>query len=118
MDGKRVVVAADDVRHEQVRASVAGADGQLLDRSADEALQLQEAAMRVGYGAAALPLWEEFLLRYFRYQARTHVDPAYQRRPTRTIIQHDTVPSIMQERLNVFFTMSRSSWKPSSPMMT
>lgn len=47
------------------------AGGQSLDRSADEAVQLQEAAMRVGYGAAALPLWEEFLLRYFIYQACT-----------------------------------------------
>jgi hypothetical protein len=51
---------------------MAAADGRLLDRSADEALQLQEAAVRVGYGAAALPLWEEFLLRYFRYQANSH----------------------------------------------
>jgi hypothetical protein len=25
--------------------------------------------MRVGYGAAALPLWEEFLLRYFTNEA-------------------------------------------------
>ncbi len=44
--------------------------GLSLDRNAEEALQLQEAAMRVGYGAAALPMWEEFLSRYFHYQAR------------------------------------------------
>ena len=45
------------------------AGGVLLDRNAEEALQLQEAAMRVGYGAAALPMWEEFLSRYFHYLA-------------------------------------------------
>ena len=41
-----------------------------LARSVEEALQLQEAAMRIGYGAAALPLWEAFLARYLAYQAR------------------------------------------------
>lgn len=45
------------------------AGGMSLDRNAEEALQLQVAAMHVGYGAAALPMWEEFLSRYFRYQA-------------------------------------------------
>lgn len=47
------------------------AGGMSLDRNAEEALQLQAAAMHVGYGAAALPMWEEFLSRYFRYQARS-----------------------------------------------
>lgn len=41
-----------------------------LARSVEEALQLQEAAMRIGYGAAALPLWEAFVRRYLAYQAR------------------------------------------------
>lgn len=41
-----------------------------LARSVEEALQLQEAATRIGYGAAALPLWEAFLARYLAHQAR------------------------------------------------
>ena len=40
----------------------------VLDRNAEEALQLQEAATRVGYGGAALPLWAEFLQRYYCYE--------------------------------------------------
>ncbi len=31
---------------------------------------VQEIATNVGYGAAALPLWEEFLLRFFAYQTQ------------------------------------------------
>lgn len=30
----------------------------------------QEAAVGVGYGAAALPLWEEFLIRFFKYETQ------------------------------------------------
>lgn len=30
----------------------------------------QEAAMRIGYGAAALPLWEEFCQRFFQYETQ------------------------------------------------
>ncbi len=39
-----------------------------LDQHAEQAFQLQEAAMRVGYAAAALPLWEHFLWRFFAHQ--------------------------------------------------
>ena len=39
-----------------------------LDQHAEQAFQLQEAAMRVGYAAAALPLWEHFLWRFFSHQ--------------------------------------------------
>ena len=41
-----------------------------LDEHAEDALQLQEAAMSVGYAPAALPLWEHFLWRFFAYQVR------------------------------------------------
>lgn len=41
-----------------------------LDQHAEDAFQLQEAAMRVGYAPAALPLWEHFLCRFFSYQVR------------------------------------------------
>ena len=41
-----------------------------LDRHAEQAFQLQEAAMRAGYAAAALPLWEQFLWRFFSFQVR------------------------------------------------
>ena len=52
-------------------AAAAGeASAMPLARSVEEALQLQEAAMRIGYGAAALPLWEAFLARYLAHQAR------------------------------------------------
>lgn len=30
----------------------------------------QEAAVGVGYGAAALPLWEEFVIRFFKYETQ------------------------------------------------
>ena len=39
-----------------------------LDQHAEQAFQLQEAAMRMGYAAAALPLWEHFLWRFFSHQ--------------------------------------------------
>jgi hypothetical protein len=39
-----------------------------LDQHAEQAFQLQEAAMRAGYAAAALPLWENFLWRFFSHQ--------------------------------------------------
>jgi hypothetical protein len=39
-----------------------------LDQHAEQAFQLQEAAMRAGYAAAALPLWEDFLWRFFSHQ--------------------------------------------------
>ncbi|KAL0036203.1 hypothetical protein WJX79_007899 [Trebouxia sp. C0005] len=41
-----------------------------IDRSAEEALQIQEAAVGIGYGAAALELWEEFVIRFFRYETQ------------------------------------------------
>ena len=41
-----------------------------LDQHAEQAFQLQEAAMRAGYAAAALPLWEHFLWRFFSFQVR------------------------------------------------
>ena len=41
-----------------------------LDRHAEQAFQLQEAAMSAGYAAAALPLWEQFLWRFFSFQVR------------------------------------------------
>ena len=41
-----------------------------LDQHAEQAFQLQEAAMRAGYAAAALPLWEQFLWRFFSFQVR------------------------------------------------
>ncbi len=31
---------------------------------------LQEAATSIGYGAAALPLWEEFVLRFFKHETQ------------------------------------------------
>ena len=43
-----------------------------LDQHAEQAFQLQEAAMRVGYAAAALPLWEHFLWRFFSHQVLLH----------------------------------------------
>ena len=43
-------------------------NGGALNRSVEEALSLQEAATRIGYGAAALPLWQAFLQRFFRYK--------------------------------------------------
>ena len=30
----------------------------------------QEAAVGIGYGAAALPLWEEFVIRFFKYETQ------------------------------------------------
>ena len=44
---------------------------------------LQEAASAIGYGAAALPLWEEFLLRYLPSKAQLQ-DLV----PSREISQH------------------------------
>lgn len=41
-----------------------------LNQHAEQAFQLQEAAMRAGYAAAALPLWEQFLWRFTTYQVR------------------------------------------------
>lgn len=41
-----------------------------LNRSVEEALSLQEAATRIGYGAGALPLWQAFLQRFFRHRVR------------------------------------------------
>ena len=48
-----------------------------LDQHAEQAFQLQEAAMRAGYAAAALPLWEQFLWRFFSFQVRAllHCSP-------------------------------------------
>jgi hypothetical protein len=31
---------------------------------------MQEAAVGIGYGAAALELWEEFVIRFFRYETQ------------------------------------------------
>lgn len=41
-----------------------------LDQHAEQAFQLQEAAMRAGYAAAALPLWEQFLWRFSSFQVQ------------------------------------------------
>ena len=46
-----------------------------LDQHAEQAFQLQEAAMRVGYAAAALPLWEHFLWRFFSHQVLLSQSP-------------------------------------------
>ncbi|KAK9813346.1 hypothetical protein WJX73_001697 [Symbiochloris irregularis] len=45
-------------------------DSSPMDQKAEEAIIIQETAIRTGYGGASLPLWEEFCWRYFRWQAR------------------------------------------------
>ncbi len=48
-----------------------------LDQHAEQAFQLQEAAMRAGYAAAALPLWEQFLWRFSSFQVQALLRCSY-----------------------------------------
>jgi len=57
--------------HENRQRPAQPAPEMSLDQHVEQAFQLQEAALRVGYAAAALPLWEHFLLRFFSHQVLT-----------------------------------------------